>query len=74
MVTIRSSQKLFTLDEVARLTGIGGDNILNVARAKHLGFISRVAEAAGEQAEQWLFTAADVMILNVLNPRREQQA
>jgi hypothetical protein len=69
MVTIKSSQKLFTLEEVTRLTGICADHLLNLARNKHLGFIARAAEAAGEQAEQWLFTNSDVMILNVLYTR-----
>jgi phage gp46-like protein len=74
VVTIRSSQKLFTLDEVARLTGICGDHLLNLAKSKHLGFLARAAEAAGEQAEQWLFTSSDVMILNVLYPRCQHHA
>jgi hypothetical protein len=74
VVTIRSSQKLFTLDEVARITGICADHVLNLARNKHLGFLARAAEAAGEQAEQWLFTSSDVMILNVLYPRCQHQA
>ncbi len=66
MVVIRSSQKLFTEDEVARLTGICLESLHTIARNKHLGFISRAAEAAGQQAERWLFTSADLMILNVL--------
>jgi hypothetical protein len=69
MITIKSSQKLFTLEEVSRLTGICAEHLLNLARSKHLGFLARAAEAAGEQAENWLFTNSDVMILNVLYTR-----
>jgi hypothetical protein len=69
MITIKSSQKLFTLEEVSRLTGICAEHLLSLARSKHLGFLARAAEAAGEQAEDWLFTNSDVMILNVLYTR-----
>ena len=69
MITIRSSQKVFTEDEVSRLTGICLEHLRNLARSKHLGFISRAAEAAGAQAENWLFTNSDLMILTVLYPR-----
>lgn len=74
MITIRSSQKLFTLDEVVRLTGICTEHLLKLAQSKHLGFISRAAESAGEQAEQWLFTNSDLMILTVLYPRCHHEA
>ncbi len=69
MVKIRSSQKVFTEDEVSRLTGICLDHLHSLARSKHLGFLARVAEAAGEQAEKWLFTNSDLMILTVLYTR-----
>ncbi len=69
MVKIRSSQKLFTEDEVSRLTGICLDHLHSLARSKHLGFLARAAEAAGEQAEKWLFTNSDLMILTVLYTR-----
>ncbi len=69
MVKIRSSQKLFTEDEVSRLTGICLDHLHTLARSKHLGFLARAAEAAGEQAEKWLFTNSDLMILTVLYTR-----
>lgn len=74
MITIRSSQKLFTLDEVVRLTGICAEHLLKLAHSKHLGFLSRAAESAGEQAEQWLFTNSDLMILTVLYPRCHHEA
>ena len=69
MVKIRSSQKLFTEDEVSSLTGICLEHLHNLARSKHLGSISRAAEAAGAQAEQWLFTNSDLLILSVLFTR-----
>ncbi len=53
MVKIKSSQKLFTEEEVSRLTGICQDHLHSLARSKHLGFIARAAEAAGEQAAAW---------------------
>ncbi len=69
MITIRSSQKVFTEDEVSRLTGICQEHLRSLARSKHLGSISRVAEAAGAQADKWLFTNSDLLILTVLYPR-----
>jgi len=69
VVKIKSSQKLFTEDEVSRLTGICLDHLHSLARSKHLGFLARAAEAAGEQAEKWLFTNSDLMILTVLYTR-----
>ena len=69
MVKIKSSQKLFTDDEVSRLTGICLEHLHSLARSKHLGFLARAAEAAGQQAENWLFTNSDLMILSVLYPR-----
>ena len=69
MVKIRSSQKLFTEDEVSRLTGICLEHVRSLARSKHLGFIARAAEAAGQQAEKWLFTNSDLMVLTVLYTR-----
>ncbi len=69
MVRVRSSQKLFTEDEVVRLTGICLDHLRTLALAKHLGRLVRAAEAAGAGAEKWLFTNSDLMILTVLHPR-----
>lgn len=69
MVKIRSGQKLFTEDEVSSLTGICLEHLRNLARSKHLGSLIRAAEAAGTEAEKWLFTNSDLMILNVLFPR-----
>ncbi len=69
VVTIRSSQKFFTEDEVSRLTGICLDHLRSLARSKHLGTLRRAAEAAGEQAERWLFTSSDLMVLAVLYTR-----
>jgi len=69
VVRIKSSQKLFTEEEVSRLTGICLEHLHGLARSKHLGFLARAAEAAGEKAEQWLFTNSDLMVLTVLYPR-----
>lgn len=69
MVRIKSSQKIFTEEEVSSLTGICLEHLRSLARSRHLGFLARAAEAAGEQAEKWLFTNSDVMILTVLYTR-----
>jgi hypothetical protein len=69
MVRVRSSQKLFTEDEVVRLTGICLDHLRALALTKHLGKLAQAAEAAGAGAEKWLFTNSDLMILTVLHPR-----
>ena len=71
MVTVKSSQKLFTDEEISRLTGICIDHLHDVARSKHLGSIVRAAEAAGNQAERWLFTNSDLSVLAALHPRCE---
>ncbi len=73
MVRIKLSQKVFTEDEVCILTGICLDHLRNVAKLKHLGRIARAAEAAGAEAEKWLFTQAELMIVHVLQPRCEHQ-
>lgn len=69
MVKVKSSQKIFTDAEIASLTGICVDHIRNFAKSRHLGFIARAAEAAGKQADQWLFTLSDLMVLVTLFPR-----
>jgi hypothetical protein len=69
MMTVKSSQKKFTEEEISRLTGICLDHLRTLARAKHLGSVVKAAENAGEQAERWLFTNTDLMIIAVLNPR-----
>jgi hypothetical protein len=69
-VTIRSSQKIFTEDEVSGLTGICPDHLRTFAQRKHLGFLSKAA-AAGEQAGRWLFTNTDLMVLVALQSRCE---
>ena len=69
MVKVRSSQKLFTDFEVSSLTGISLDDLRELARSRHLGFLSRAAEAAGQQAENLFFTLSDLMVLTVLYPR-----
>ena len=73
MVRIKLSQKMFTEDEVCVLTGICLDHLRGFAKNKHLGQIARAAEAAGAEAEKWLFTQAELMIVHVLQPRCEHQ-
>lgn len=69
MVRIKWSQKIFTEDEVSKLTGICLDHLRSMARNKHLGTLARVAEAAEAHAEKWLFTNSDLMILTALQTR-----
>lgn len=69
MVKVRSSQKLFTDHEVSSLTGISLYDLRELARSRHLGFLSRAAEAAEQQAASLLFTLSDLMVLTVLYPR-----
>jgi len=69
VVKVKSSQKIFTDSEVASLTGICVEHVHNFARSRHLGFIARAAEAAGAQADQWLFTLSDLMVMVTLFPR-----
>jgi hypothetical protein len=70
MVRIKSSQKVFTEEEVASLTGICHEHLRGLARNKHLGTLAGVAEAAAG-AEKWLFSNSDLMIVTVLHPRCE---
>ena len=69
VVTVKSSQKIFTDAEVATLTGICVVHLHNFARNRPLGFIARAAERAGRQADQWLFTLSDLMVLVTLFPK-----
>jgi hypothetical protein len=73
MAQIKLSQKMFTEDEVCVLTGICLDHLRGLAKNKHLGHIVRAAEAAGAEAEKWLFTQAELMIVNVIGPRCEHR-
>jgi hypothetical protein len=66
MVKVKSSQKIFTDAEIASLTGICLEHLHNLARSRHLGFIARADEAAGKQADQWLFTLSDLMVVAML--------
>lgn len=68
MVRVRSSQRVFTEDEVTSLTGICREHLRGLARNKHLGTLTGVAEAAAG-AEKWLFSHSELMIVNVLHPR-----
>jgi hypothetical protein len=68
-VTVKSNQKLFTEEEISRLTGICPEHLHSVARSKHLGSLTSGAKNAGEHAERRLFTSSDLMVLAVLIPR-----
>jgi hypothetical protein len=68
MVRIKSSQKVFTEDEVTSLTGICREHLQGLARNKHLGTLAGLAEGAAG-SEKWLFSHSDLMIVNVLHPR-----
>jgi hypothetical protein len=69
-VTIRSSQKVFTEDEVVGLTGICQEHLRNMARSRRLGFPVQGAEVAGDD-EKWFFTNSDLMVLTALQSRCE---
>jgi len=69
VVTVKASQKIFTDSEVANLTGICVDHLQQFCEEPPFGFIARAAEAAGIQADQWLFTLSDLMVLVTLFPR-----
>ncbi|HWG59654.1 MAG TPA: hypothetical protein VN661_11465 [Candidatus Acidoferrales bacterium] len=71
MVRVRSSQKVFTEEEVAGLTGICVEHLRGLARNKHLGSLARVAGAVGAEAGKWLFSHSDLVILAILQPRCE---
>jgi hypothetical protein len=69
MIKVNSSQKIFTDAEIASLTGICVEHLHRLAKTRHVGFIARAAEAAGKQADQWLFTLSDLIVLARLYPR-----
>lgn len=62
MVRVKSSQKIFTEDEVTSLTGICAEHLRGVAQNKNLGTL-----AAG--AGKMVFSHSDLMIVNLLQPR-----
>lgn len=68
MLTVKANQKIFTYAEVGTLTGICTEHLRNFAKRHRLGFITRTSEALEKQAEQWLFTRWDVMVLATLFP------
>jgi hypothetical protein len=71
MITVKSTQKIFTEDEISRLTGICPEHLRDVARSKHLGSLVRAAGVAGGQSERWLFSNTDLSVLTALQPRCE---
>lgn len=66
MIKVKSSQKIFTDTETASLTGIGLERLRRLARTRHIGFVARATEAAGQPADQWLFTLSDLVVLATL--------
>jgi len=76
-ITVRSNQKVFTEEEVSGLTGICLEHLRALARNKHLGFLGRTAQAAAEstasQAEKWLFTNSDLMVVVTLQPKCQHE-
>jgi len=62
MVRVKSSQKVFTEEEVSTLTGICAEHLRRLAQNKHLGTL--VADAG-----KFLFSHSDLMIMNLLHPR-----
>jgi hypothetical protein len=69
MVRVKTSQKTFTEEEVSNLTGICREHLRGLARNKRLGTLAGAAAAPG--AQTWLFSHADLMIMNRLQPRCE---
>jgi hypothetical protein len=69
MIAVKANHKTFNYTEVASLTGICVDHLQNFAKRHHLGFIAHTAGAFGAQADQWLFTPWDLMVLVSLLPR-----
>ena len=70
-LTIRSSQKVFTEEEVSGLTGICPEHLRNMARSRRLGYLVPVQRVDGDGAGSWFFTNSDVMVLTALHPRCE---
>ena len=69
MIKVKSSQKIFTDEEIATLTGMCLEHLHGLARRRHIGFIARSDEAAGNQTDQRLFTLSDLMVVAMLYSR-----
>ena len=67
MVRIKSSQKFFTEDEVADLTGISAERLQTLARNTHLGVLPSSSVASAGQSIKMVFSHSELMILNVLH-------
>jgi hypothetical protein len=69
-LTIRSSQKTFTEEEVSGLTGICLEHLRSVSRLKHLGQAAEAAAvAAGSTAQKILYSISDLMVLAMVCER-----
>ena len=71
MITVKSTQKVFTEQEISRLTGICENHLRALARSKHLGSLERTAGTVEGQSERLLFTNTDLSVLSALFPRCE---
>jgi hypothetical protein len=71
MITVKSTQKVFTEQEISRLTGICGDHLRAHARSRHLGSLERATGILEGQSERLLFTNTDLSVLSALFPRCE---
>jgi len=69
MITVKSSQKIYTEEEISLLTGICVEHLLVHARSRHLGSLVRAAGVGGSQTESWRFTNTDLSVLTILFPR-----
>lgn len=69
MIKVKSSQKIFTDIETSTLTGIRLERLRQLARTRHIGFVARTVETTSNQADHWLFTPSDLMILTTLYRR-----
>jgi hypothetical protein len=71
-LTIRSSKKTFTEEEVSGLTGICLEHLRNFTRIKHLGQAAEAAaELAGTTAQRWLYDLSDLFVLSMVCRRCE---
>jgi hypothetical protein len=70
-LTIRSSQKIFTAEEVSGLTGICLEHLRNFTRIRHLGQAAEAAAEAAGTTHKWLYTISDLTVLTMVCERCE---
>ena len=71
MITVKLTQKVFTEQEISKLTGICEEHLRTLARSKHLGSLEPAAETVEGQSKRLLFTNEDLSVLSALFPRCE---